>query len=281
MKYDQDDSGLAYLAQCIRENIVPNIVGTGSKSVLEKQSFIIQWEMIQSLETGILFMLGLIHNSGDEIVRMLDTEIVSKISFSDVWHRKEDTVFDLIFARHEEKGIIISQEHKDYIKNKVFKTIQNDPSGLLYSVSPFLVFLNALINLYSDRMIKKMILVIPKEYTHPANEKPFKIMAPYFPQDESYPIYIDITEKSFCDYILSFSKKDLDESVIVTDSKELLEKSVEADIITNASFVFPECERSGFDLQYQDALLITKPANEYILYTQKALLMRDKNKKPF
>ncbi len=277
MQYDVEDQGLAYLDQCIKKGEYPTLVNFGVSSVVAKQTFYVQWETIQSIESGIVFLLGMYKTSKNTEFDILDANIMKSISTMSLWRWETDnSVYDYIVELHAKSGIVISPEQITKIKTIVDAGIANDSQGLIFQISPCMAFLNALINLHLDKMTTKIIFVVDKSLCPKALHAPNDVLIPFFIHDIEHPIYIDYRENSFAEYIINKPQILLDESGIVTFDKSLLEASVTDSHLFNMTFLIPETPRFGFNISYIDLLSLRRATNEYIGYIQKVLHIPEK-----
>jgi hypothetical protein len=255
---------------------VPDLVPVGPNADIEEQAFYIQWDTIQSLETGILFLLGVMKTSKSEIFDILEPSIMKTISFSTVWGREpNETVYDLIAKKHAEHEYRIAEADMNRIESAVTESIKSDTLGILFQVAPMLSILNGLIRLHTDGLAKKMVFVAPQAMCAGcASQGPRTTLIPFFVEDKDHPIFVDITDISFTDYIIRMEEKDLKNSVIVTMEKDLLDQSVILDKLSNISFIVPECNRYKITPEYIATLMNKRVANEYILYKQKPLIAK-------
>ncbi len=277
MNYDVEDQGLVYIDQCIKKGEYPTLVNFGVSSVVAKQTFYVQWETIQSIESGIIFLLGMYKTSKNAAFEVLDENVMKSISTMSLWKRENDnSVYDYITELHAKNNIVISPEQMGKIKSIVETGIANDSQGILFQISPCMAFLNALINLHLDKMTTKIIFVVDKALCPKALHAPHDVLIPFFIQDNAHPVYVDYREASFSEYIISRPQELLNESGIVTFDKALLEASVTDPHLFNMTFLIPETPRFGFNISYVDLLSLRRATNEYIGYIQKVLHIPEK-----
>jgi hypothetical protein len=72
----------------------------------------------------------------------------------------------------------------------------------------------------------------------------------------------------------------LDNAVIVTMDRELLELSVKSERYNRISFIIPECKRLGITNEYVNTISGKRLSNDYILYRQKPLIDKHNEPKP-
>jgi hypothetical protein len=273
MTYDDEDKGLAFLSECIKAGKIPELVSMGPDFNMDDQTYYVQWETLQSLETGILFIMGVFKTSDSEIFNVINTDVMKSISFHDIWNRNKEDIYEFIVEKHKIAGHSVTFEEINNIKIAVEASFKSDDTGFIFHVSPLLSILNALINLYLDGHIKKMVFVAQKKYCHEWRSMRGlrNTLTPFFSENKDYPVYIDITSESFGEYISRLNSS-LNNSVIVTMDKELLQNSIENPKLDNATFIVPRCQRLGLSGKYIEELSSKRISNEYILYEQKILL---------
>jgi hypothetical protein len=274
IQYDEEDRGLAFLSDCIRKGTIPELVSIRPKNNIKEQIYYVEWETIQSLETGILCILGILKSMGTESCEKLDDTVMKSISFSELWRRPSGTIYDVIVKKHAEKGIIITPSEIHAIEQQIQESLDADQTGIIFKASPVLVLLNGLIRLHMDGHVKKMIFVVPESMCRACQVRgPRTMLVPFFNEDNDHPVYVDITPKSFHEYMLQESVTDLNNSVIATVDKNLLEDSRNNIKFQGISFIIPNCTYRGFDSEYVNTTLAgSRITNEYILYKQQVIV---------
>jgi hypothetical protein len=274
LPYGEEDRGLAFLADCIKKGTLPDLVSVRSRSDEKEQNYYIEWETIQSLETGIICILGILKSSKASSCEKLDDDIMKSIAFGELWRRTDGTIYDFIVKKHAEKGIIITPSEIHAIEQKVQESLDADQSGIIFKASPVLALLNGLIRLHADGYVNKMIFVVQESICKACQMRgPRSTLIPFFNEDKDHPVYVDITSKPFHEYILQETIEDLNNSVIATVDKNLLEDSKVNAKLQNISFLIPECTYFGFTEEYVNTNLSgSRIVNEYILYKQKVIV---------
>jgi hypothetical protein len=270
--YDEEDRGLEFIANCFKGGIAPTLVDYAKSDQKQKQTYYVEWETMQSFETGFLFLLGAMRSSKNNLFQKLSPEIMNTLSFHKLWTRSNYAdVFEYIQSLHDN----ITDDDIKEMKRLVYESISTDVQGLIFQVSPFLSILNALMNIHTDRLSNKIIFVLKEHMCRNAMDAPFKALLPFFDKNDDSLVYIDTTALTFCDYIEENVKpEDLNNSVIVTYDPWLLENSSKKGIYENITFISPECKIRHINEDYFNTLSLKKPMNEYILYKQKPVVLK-------
>ena len=243
------------------------------------QNYIIQYdEIIQSFDTGILCVIGMISELDKESnCAKLDPKVMKNIDYWDLKDRESDIdVFKYIQLRHKSEGIKISDEIMKGVVREVDSKAYNDKTGLLLSVSPYLSGLNALINVYIDQTMTKLIIYVDNHKVRQCHEVVKRILKKCFIKSKKTPIYIEFSDISFNDFIIGLTKNysvmdDLDGSVVMTTDRNFIESTAKNPKIKNVSVVFPVSKSNHLTEELPAILHLIKPECEYVGYKNNPL----------
>lgn len=264
---------LASRDKSIRLNVEEN---TGT---IGKQNYIIQYDdIIQSFDTGILCVIGMISElDKNSNCAKLDSKVMKNIDYWDLRDRESDIdVFKYIQLRHKSEGINISDDIMKGVVREVDSKAYNDKTGLLVSVSPYLSGLNALINVYVDQTMSKMIIWINNHKVRQCHDVVKRILRKCFIRNKNIPIYIEFSDISFNDFIIGLTKNysvmdELDGSVVMTTDRDFIQSTAENPKIKNVSVVFPVSNSNHLTEELPSILHLVKPECEYVGYKNNPL----------
>lgn len=277
------DPNIKFLMDTIRSG-TPLILNGGSSEIGDSsQTYIVQWNgIIQHFESGILAMIGTASKYGlSQACAELDVEIMSAINTYHLIYNVDNklSLYDLIYELHKSKYPSNTWDNwKRVIKtveNDINDLIENDDKGLLFQVSPYLSAVNALKNAHVDKTISSAIFVLESKFCKNCHDVPFNTLSKFFKQDKDHPIYIDITDLSFDDYMTEYIKthKNLKNHIIITDNGNFIWKTIENPKIAGVSILMPYNPTKNLTDELAETANKTKLENEYIVYTNKPLTL--------
>lgn len=244
--------------------------------VVHNQAFIIQWEeVIQSFNTGMLFIMGALMSGNPESkLHTFKSEILKTVGFKDLWNRESSSFFEYLQTIHNAAGIPVSDEDRDACELEVMTHLASDDTGIIYEVSPFLVFLKGIIQSYFDDKVKSILFVVDEIYCKNCPHVPAQRIQHLFPQSMNIPVYIDIRKTTFDEYINDFrAKNGVLNTVIVTTNPKVIVSSLEDPDFKNVTIICPDFP--GLEFTPETFVYLNKKEfrNEYILYKQKPIVI--------
>lgn len=247
----------------------------------KSQTYIIQWEnIIQHFNAGKLAIIGTCAKYGlSQACAELDSEIMLKINSDNILYNRppHTSIYKFIADLHVSKyGEESKERWYDILKiveRDVNQTIEDDEYGLIFQVSPFLTPLNAIRNARTDGTVDKAIFVLNKKYCEKCHDTPFKTLMSFFEENREKPVYIDITDKPFNDYMNDYiaERKRVDNHVIVTDNRKFIWDTISNPKINGMSILMPYIPRKNLTDELAGMAGKAKLSNEYIVYTSKPL----------
>ena len=246
---------------------------------IEKQNYIIQYDdIIQSFDTGVIYMIGVIAKlDPNSNCAKLDPKVMKNINYWDLRDREPDMdVFKYIQLRHKSEDVIISDDIMKGVVREIDSKAFNDKTGMILSVSPYLTALNALINVYVDQTMLKMIIWIDNHKVRQCHDVVKRILKKCFIRSKNIPIYIEFSDISFNDFIEGLTKNyevmdELDGSVVMTTDRKFIESTVNNPKIKNVSIVFPVAKSLHLSEEMPSLFHLIKPECEYVAFKQKPL----------
>jgi hypothetical protein len=264
-----DVDGLSFYADLIKNR--KNVKIYSPNNAMHKDKYIIQWEnVMQSFDTGIVCLMGAIRREDDSsLIQQLDEQVMTHMDFYDIWNRKSGSIFDFIKDRHAEQNIILTDDYMHSLTREVMDHIIQEPTGILFTISPMLSFFNALITLYANHYLAQVIFVIDNQYVNACPDAPFTLLLEFFPKEDDCAIYIDYRTTSFYEYIIQYLKTATEPLHIVCTEPQLLIDSVRDTTINNMTYILPESTVLDIDHEIIAGLSLTCKRNEYICYKQR------------
>ena len=247
--------------------------------VIQKQKYIIQYdEIVQSFDTGLIAMMGLIASvDKNSPCNLLHKDVMDKIDYASIMNRDQSLdIYSFIQQRHKSENVNISNEQMTEIRCEVETKVFEDESGMLINLSPFLVGLNGLINVYLDGNVTKMIFYVNNHKVKNAHASIRDTLQRFFPRNDECPIFIEFSNVSFGKFIKELTEdyKSLDElrdTVVFTTDRNFIEDTVMNESLTGISTVFPQYDCYHLTKDLPTILHGLKPECEYVAYKSKLL----------
>ena len=249
------------------------------RGVIQQQKYIVQYdEIIQSFDTGLLAMMGLITTINENSpCKYLNKDVMEKITYSVLMSRDPKLdIYSFIQQRHQSEGIDLSNSMMTEIRCELEKTIFEDDTGMILNVSPFLSGLNGLINVFLDGNMTQLIIYIDDHKVQNSHSEVKSILQRFFPKSDDCPVLLEFSNTSFHTFIKSLTKdytdrRDLTDVVIFTTDRNFIEDTVMNDELKNLSVVFPQYNCYRLTKDTPSILHNLKPECEYVAYNSKLL----------
>lgn len=275
------DPNIKFLIDTINSGTPLNLVNGSKNGKDVAQTYIIQWDgIVQHFDSGRLAMIGVAAQYGlSQACAELDSDIMKSISTYHLLYNldKQLSFYDLIYELHKSKYPQNTWDNwKSIVKTvetDIDELIKNDTEGLIFQISPFLSVLNALKNMYIDNTISSAIFVLNESLCINCHKSPFIALSKFFEQNPERPIYIDLTNLTFDEYMKKYTREhsSLANHVIITDNNKFIWDTIENPNINGVSILMPYNPVKNLTDQVAKAASDAKMQNEYIVYTNKPL----------
>lgn len=240
--------------------------------VTQTQQYVIQWEnVIQSFETGILFLMGVIREMNPESsFHKMDADILKEISFKKLWCRSQRFFYDYLKDLHKEKGIELSDEDVATIQVEISSYLLSDTTGVLFEVSPKLDFLRALMQIYDQGEVSKLIFVIDEKFCKNCKDSPSLFLTQFFDESVFSEIMLEVISVPIEEFLVDFRAKNTDlDTVFVIADPQVIVKSIEDPSFIEVTIIAPDIPGCDFSPEVFTYLNKYEYRNEYILFKQK------------